>query len=77
MADRANHMDRDDDAVRAPMETDAGSDDAEDELRYDAERRDDIHLLRNSFGVACMLAVFLLFVVVIEPSLGPALCAVL
>ena len=43
----------------------------------DPERRDAVNLLRNFFGVACLLAVFLLFVVVIEPRLGPLLWAVL
>lgn len=67
----------DDDTAHGIVEADINSSDIEDEFRDGSEGSDEIHLFQKLFGVACLLAVFLLFMIIVAPTLAPLLQVVL
>lgn len=71
MAKRGDHSDRaDESAVGHRLQFDSVLSDWEDERWDRAGPYEEFHLFRNFFGIACLLAVFLLFLMMIEPGIA-------
>ncbi|MBV8538054.1 MAG: hypothetical protein JO128_20830 [Alphaproteobacteria bacterium] len=52
-------------------------DDWEDDIRDSAPGSEEHHLIRDFVGLVCLLAAFLIFVVVMAPAVAPLLLRVL
>ena len=52
-------------------------DDWEDDIRDSASGSEEHHLIRDFVGLVCLLAAFLIFVVVMAPAVAPLLLRVL